>query len=163
LNRVLIKYAAFIQFVAILLLQYYPVAAHLGQKQAQPQCSGNHALCGCAPEMIISGTCCCSRNKAVLLRQPATKPECCDIDDNHGEERVTRNDVYPASRVLSAAPCGGKTKFITASLEKLKFLCPEFPTLVRIEPSVCFTASLQETFPSRLGDPPDPPPILAHS
>ena len=146
--------------MAILLLQYYPVAAHLGQRQAQPQCSGDHALCGCAPEMVISGTCCCNRNKAVLLHQSATKPECCDIDQKQVEEQVTRNDVNPSSRYLSAAPCGGTTKFITASLEKLKFLCPELPTLVRVEPSVCFAASLQEAFPSRLGDPPDPPPIL---
>ena len=146
--------------MAILLLQYYPIAAHLGHKQAQPRCNGNHVQCGCAPESIASATCCCSRKNTALLRQPPTKPECCDINKVEVEEHVSRNDIDPATRYLSVAPCGGTAKFITASLDKLKFLCPELPTLARVKPPVCFTASLQETFISRFGEPPDPPPIL---
>jgi len=136
--------------MAILLLQYYPIASHLGVKRAHPQCNGNHRQCGCAPERIASRTCCCFNHK----------PACCDKDQHHDEESIANKEKKPSSRYFSTAPCGGSPKFITASLDKIKFMRQELPKLVPVVLSVCFTASEQETFRNRFGEPPDHPPKL---
>lgn len=138
------------QVVAILLLQCYPFAPYMGRKPAQPKCSGNHAQCGCSPERIASRTCCCFHRK----------PDCCGKEKGHDGAHVAGRAESPSLPSLSTAPCGGAPKFITASLDKLKFVRPETFLSTPSGCSSLFTYFLRETAPSRFMEPPDPPPKL---
>lgn len=141
-------YAAIIQIVAILLLQCYPLASHMGRMPAQPKCRGNHAECGCAPERIAARACCCYQHK----------PVCCDKDGGHEEEDVAGRGKGPSSPQLSAAPCGGSTKYITASLDKLKFVRPD--ALLADHPGCSLSPfhPFTEIASSRFTEPPELPP-----
>ncbi len=150
MKQAFVTYAVVVQLLAILLLQCYPIAPHLGRKVSMPQCRGNHAECGCAPERIAAHTCCCYHGK----------PACCDKEKHGDAERVARQDGDHSSRNLYAAPCGSSTKFITASLEKLKFLRPEALLQVPSGDFVSHSPAGPETATSRYAEPPDPPPRL---
>jgi hypothetical protein len=82
------------------------------------------------------------------------------MDQHHHGECATEQAKSTATRFISAAPCGSSPKFITASLDKLKFLCPE--ALIRAPSAftLLHSPSGPETAPSRYLDPPDPPPRL---
>jgi hypothetical protein len=140
--------AVVVQIMAILLLQFYQLAPHLSHKPIQPQCRGNHAQCGCSPEKIVSRTCCCYHHK----------PTCCDKDQHHDEESIAQKEKNPPSRYLSAAPCGSSPKFITLSLDKLKFLRTEALPLTPTAYSQSFPSPDRETGHNRFTEPLVPPP-----
>lgn len=150
-RRVFSIYAAIVQLAAILLLQYYPLASHLSQTTTQPHCMGNHAQCGCAPERIASRTCCCYQQR----------PGVGDADRHHDGERVSRHENDPAIPALCAAPCGSSPKFVTASLEKLKFLCIGALLQIPAAYALVLSPAPLETVAGRFSEPPDPPPKLA--
>jgi hypothetical protein len=149
-KRALTTYAVMLQVVAILLLQWYPLAPHLSRQHGHLQCRGDHRLCGCSPERVAAHTCCCNQRK----------PACCDKKGPHEEDQLAGRDGKTASPYFSTAPCGGSPKFVTASLDKLKFVRADVLSAITAHYSPQFPSPLGETAASRITEPPEPPPKL---
>jgi len=147
-KQALITYAAVLQIVVILLLQFYQIAPNLSHKPSRPQCRGNHAECGCAPERVAAHTCCCCQRK----------PSCCDKDGHHEEDHLAAQKGKPALPYLSMAPCGGSPKFITASLDKLKFIRTDVQPSAPAGYTGSFPLPGPESAQSRFREPLVPPP-----
>ncbi len=87
------RVAAVLQLLALLVLQLAlltpPIAMALAATKPHKVCQGDHTLCGCPPERIAAGTCCCAMSK---------RPACCKTESVHPH----RNK----GPVIAAQPCG---------------------------------------------------------
>lgn len=119
------KTAGLLLFAIFTLLQlalWGPSFLHaLAKKEVAATCQYDHALCGCSPSRIASGTCCCAL---------ASVSPCCQKETTESafEEK---NDHTTA---ITSLPCGGSEEpLVTASCED--YLLP----IIKI--SVCSTVT----------------------
>lgn len=153
MRRALTTYAAVLQVVALLLLQWYAIIPHLGRIQVRTACSGDHRLCGCAPERVAAHACCCFQRA----------PSCCDPKGGHHDAHAAQHEEDASTSFLSSAPCGDPVKFVSASLDKLKFMgCASLP-LIPANCSSEFPFPPSERSSSRFREPPVPPPRIVVS
>jgi len=79
-------------------------------------CQGDHALCGCAPSRIASGTCCCAL---------ASISPCCQ--KNYIQSALEEKAAL--GTVITSLPCGGsEDPLVSASIEA--YLLPKGKSLV---------------------------------
>lgn len=77
----------------------------LAGKEVAATCQQDHALCGCSPGRIASGTCCCAL---------ASVSSCCQKESN---KSAIAEKTYHATAITSL-PCGGSAdSLVTASCE----------------------------------------------
>ncbi len=151
------KSGVLLQIAALLLLQLYIFLPSLA-KAVTPHgttahCFHDHRLCGCSPERIANHTCCCCSH-----HEPA-EPPCC-AKKHHDEKPAARPVDAPSQRRISAAPCGSHPQFITASLDKIKFVrCASSAVMPDVLPST-YPLQSRGIFQRRSSEPPEPPPKI---
>lgn len=116
------------------------------------ECSGDCAICGCAPERSASRTCCCWQKKLRHKHDPdqSEVADCCK----------KKRRVAGSKRGYSSSPCGSGKHFAIfggETFEQLPCCFNSTTVTIRIET----ISSLSNHRPAdRYGDPPDPPPKL---
>jgi len=155
------KTAALLQIAAMLLIQLYAVAPlfshHFIAYAHVMRCTGDHARCGCSPERIVSGTCCCCQSKRLGFFKPVSG--CCNKTPNRDKkfEKDGHNRLIPS---IGAIPCCDDPASISVSLEKLKFLRPAIHLFTPAALSVEYHLLSRTAYQGRIPEPPDPPPRL---
>lgn len=146
---------AVVQVVALLLLQVYsvlPVFGHFVSPVSHgPVCRGDHRLCGCPLERIANRTCCCFKSSEMAMNMMDHHM------NDHKMDSMSKSEMNRLPRFV-CPPCGNQLSFVSANLEKIKFLRlsatpegPDFPLALNQPIS-------GELFESISKEPPDPPP-----
>jgi len=120
-----------------------PFLPALHEKEAVATCQHDHALCGCAPSRIASGTCCCAL---------ASISPCCQ--KNFIQSALEEKAALGA--VITSLPCGAsEDPLVTASSEAYLLLTikiSDSPVSTTVYPMVTATNRLISI------PPPIPPP-----
>src|SRR6266567_4522263 len=155
------KSGVFLQIAALLLLQLYillPSLARAVTPHDTSHCFHDHRLCGCSPERIANHTCCCcSQHEPAEQAEPAC---CAGKHHAHDEKIAARHDKTPAQRYVCALPCGGHPQFITASLDKIKFIRFAASVVTPAVANASYPPPPRTIFESRSSEPPVPPPEI---
>lgn len=81
--------AALLFLAALGIFAALPLASiFLPSNHASPFCQGDHLLCGCDPEKVAAGLCCCV----------SPLPECCKVDAADGATPVYKNPSCGAGK-----------------------------------------------------------------
>jgi hypothetical protein len=145
-----------LQFLALGLLQLAGIASYLNHIALSPGpsvvCRGDHRQCGCHPERIANGTCCCSRKG----------PACCVINKEQAlaaDHHHTEGNCSHSERAWRNVPCGGGAKYVGFSFSKIDLVMPELSRVAAVEPRHQAYFPHWEASPDDfLLTPPTPPP-----
>ena len=116
------------------------------------ECAGDCNICGCSPENRANHTCCCWKKKLQHehTEEQSATPECC------------KKKHQSAEIVLSCAcPCGKAKPLSLAGFEKFEQYPFRFQHQLITPPSEPLLPVVCRSLASRLGEPPDPPPIIS--
>ena len=152
------------------------------------ECSGDCRIDGCSLDRSASRTCCCWQKKrreasassdlsqsdmrdtapALSAEVPAKRSGCCpaDVQDTHenGIESKTVSSVSPQKKrttTISSRPCGNGKILALLSTETTQHLPFFFADEPLSQEQTLLTFCTPGRLTSRLGDPPDPPPIIS--
>lgn len=152
------------------------------------ECSGDCRIDGCSSERSATHTCCCWQKKQreasashnlshsdVHDTSPPPSAEvstkrsdCCPVDDqgthaNEVESKAVSNDSpqKKSTAAVSNHPCGNGKLLALLSTETTQHLPFFFAGEARSPEQTLLTFCTPASLTSRLGDPPDPPPIIS--
>jgi len=143
--------AAVIQILVLFFVQVFPFFPVFGDfiypARHGDVCRGDHRLCGCPLERIVSRTCCCFQTSEMatpIVKHPKMKS-------------TPRLDIKRSPRFVSPT-CNNPSNLIPGSLEKIKFIriaaVPEIPYF----PLALFLLVSGNRLKTWSKEPPDPPP-----
>lgn len=124
-------------------------------------CAGDHAVCGCDPELVAAGACCCFKS-ASLKPEPAS---CCPPHTPPANQ-YAGPEARPAKGKLigpwlSLPSCGGGSKYLSLLALKLDCSLVEAAKLPRPGASGTVPTAIVADWRSRAEKPPVPPPRAA--
>jgi len=112
------------------------------------ECAGDCNICRCSPEQRANHTCCCQQKLKRQARLVSETPDCC----KNKEGSVT---VFRCS-----CPCGSDKDLALLNAPKSEIIPFVFDTGFRPQLTDMVYREHSRPMPTRLGEPPDPPPRL---
>jgi hypothetical protein len=113
------------------------------------ECAGDCDICGCSLEQRANRTCCCQQKLKQKASREAFASSCCN-------KQGTKVTVIRCS-----CPCGSEKAVTLLNLNKSEILPFAFASKLGRRLTTTVHHDQPRRMPTRLGEPPDPPPHLS--
>ncbi len=148
------------------------------------ECTGDCKIDGCSPERSANHTCCCWQKKlrgggehhckgeccippsAQHTEAPHNGKECCKVKTNNTDEHESASSELSSQKkritTIGCTPCGSGKLLALMNVETVHHLPFFYTEKISSPGQTSLSFITPDCLISRIGDPPDPPPIISN-